>query len=282
MKEFKIATTETYDPSLCINSWLNNVRNYDFVLYITKVLNPKIISLLTDNNSVLGFMNKPSTVHLTVTGWGGTFMEPNVDYPEIMKDKAVQLINAGFPIDRLVWRVDPIIPTKDGIERFKNSVQLGLAAGIRTFRSSVLQCYKHVYERLKETPIKDEIDELYKGNFWPDRDLMLPVYVDIRDFCLDICSKYPGVSFESCATSQLCTIAKFKSFACMSENDLIINKIDISEVSGLRKGAQRSGCECLLKHQLIPGGFAKGRCPNKCLYCYIKDKENEQETNRLF
>ena len=282
MKEFKIATTETYDPSLCINAWIGSVQHYDFVLYITKVLNPKVIEILTDSSSHLAYMNKPSTVHLTVTGWGGTFMEPNVDYPEVMKDKVVQLINAGFPIERLVWRVDPIVPTKEGIERFKKSVDLGLSAGIHTFRSSVLQCYKHVYERLKETPIKEEIDNLYKGNFWPDKELMFSVYADIRDFSQGICVQHPDVSFESCATSQLCSIAKFKNFACMSEADLVSNKIDINVASGMRKGLQRSGCDCLMKHQLIPGGFSKGRCPNKCLYCYIKDKTDERELNRLF
>ena len=67
MNDFKIATTETYDPSLCIKTWIGHVREYDFVLYITKVLNQEVIKLLTDSESPMAYMNKPSVIHLTVT-----------------------------------------------------------------------------------------------------------------------------------------------------------------------------------------------------------------------
>ena len=284
MNDFKIATTETYDPSLCIKSWIGHVKEYNFVLYITKVLNPDVIKLLTDSQSPMGYMNMPSVVHLTVTGWGGTFLEPNVVEPEVMKDKAAQLIAAGYPVDRIVWRVDPIVPITEGIERFERAVRLGRSLKITRFRSSVMQCYKHSYERLKETPIIEEIDAIYKGNFWPDKDMMFDIYCHIKDFTNQILSEDCNVSFEACATSQLTSIAKFKDFGCMGAVDLIVNNIDPNFTGSHGQSMQRAGCHCLLKHQLIPGGYKRGRCPNKCLYCYLKDseKQNEQESNTLF
>ena len=70
----------------------------------------------------------------------------------------------------------------------------------------------------------------------------------------------------------------------MGPVDLIVNNIDPNFTGSHGQSMQRAGCHCLLKHQLIPGGYKRGRCPNKCLYCYLKDSENqnEQESNTLF
>ena len=108
---FKIATTETYDPTLCIDEWVNRSNDYDFLLYITKVLNSRIIEILTDSQSPWAYMNKPSVLHLTVTGWGGTELELGVCYPTEMFLKIKDLIEAGYPKERIVLRIDPIIPT---------------------------------------------------------------------------------------------------------------------------------------------------------------------------
>ena len=277
--QFRIGTTETYDPSLCIDSWKNTIGEYDFILYITKVLNPEVISVLTSDE----FMKKMSIIHLTCTGWGGSFLEPNVVAPEVFCDKAKQLIAAGYPAERIVWRVDPIVPIVEGLERFKKSVELGLAVGVRSFRSSMLQLYKHSYARLLETPIIDEINQIYKGKFWPDKEATFDFYMKLRDVVRDFQSRYDNkLDFCACASSQLHQCG-FKDFACVSVCDFILNGVDAHELWGHQKGTQRAGCGCLLKHQMIPGGYSRGRCPNKCLYCYLKDKETEEvESETLF
>ena len=278
----KIAATETYDPSLCVDSWISRVHVFDFVLYITKVLNPRIIKLFTEPDSVLYHGSKPGIIHLTCTGWGGTFMEPNVVSRETFKDKTAQLIAAGYPAERIVWRIDPIVPTKDGIERFKASVNLALSLGIKRIKSSVMQLYKHSYERLKGTPIIEEIDNIYKGKFWPDKDTSWEFVEEMLSVVQKYNEQYSDISFEACASSMLKKCG-FKEISCMSEIDLDINGFEPNSSWGMIHGTQRAGCGCLLKQQLIPGGFSKGRCPNKCLYCYIKDKEEETvESEILF
>ena len=278
----KIAATETYDPTLCVESWINRVQGFDFVLYITKVLNPHIIKLLTDGESPISYQNKASVIHLTCTGWGGTFLEPNVVSRETFKDKAAQLIAAGYPKDRLVWRVDPIIPIKEGLEKFKASVDLAISLGIYRIRASVMQLYKHSYERIKETPIIDEINSIYKGKFWPDKDASWEFMVELLDIVQSFKEEHSDISFEACASSMLHKCG-FKDIPCMSEFDLNINGFEPNSSWGMMHGTQRAGCSCLLKQQLIPGGFSRGRCPNKCLYCYLKDKEEKEvESEILF
>ena len=289
---FKIATTETYDPTLCIDEWIKRDREFDFLLYITKVLNSRIINILTDEKSLWAWMNKPSVLHLTVTGWGGTDIEPNVDFPVNVFQKAMKLIEAGFPKERIVARIDPLIPTWLGTSKLYYMTDMALAAGISRIRSSVLQLYPHSADRLKESEEWPEIEKIYKGNFWPDIDINLKVKTfresvpSIIEECRKTAKKEWGIEnvyFESCATKLLADCG-FENIGCMSERDLIINGLNPDELN-IPKGNQRSNCMCLMKHQLIPGGYKRGRCPHKCAYCYLKDSPEQKDavkSNELF
>lgn len=279
---FKIATTETYDPTLCIDEWVNRDKEFDFLLYITKVLNSRIIGILTEKSSPWAWMNKPSVLHLTVTGWGGTDLEPNVCYPTDMFLNVQKLLEAGYPKERIVLRVDPIIPTWQGCAKFYYMVDMGLIWGITRFRSSVMQLYKHSAERLKQTSEWEEIDSIYKGQFWPDVhiDLKGMTFTErikstmntLRQTALNECG-ISNISFESCA-SKILLDCGFESLGCMSERDLILNGLNPKELN-IPRGNQRAVCMCLMKHQLIPGGYKRGRCPHRCAYCYLKDASEQ-------
>ena len=275
---FRIATTETYDPTLCIDEWINHSNDYDFLLYITKVLNLRIIEILTDENSPWAYMNKPSVLHLTVTGWGGTELEPGVCYPTEMFLKIKDLIEAGYPKERIVLRIDPIIPTWEGCSKLYYMADMGLAWGITRFRSSVMQLYKHSAERLQNTSYWDEINSVYKSNFWPDVSILLKgmtfterISSTINTLRKDALEEWgiTDISFESCATKLLIDCG-FENRGCMSDKDLLLNGLD-SNTLNVPQGNQRTSCMCLMKHQLIPGGYKRGRCPNRCAYCYLKD-----------
>ena len=41
---FRIATTETYDPAHCVKDWVKRADEFDFVLFITKIINKRICS----------------------------------------------------------------------------------------------------------------------------------------------------------------------------------------------------------------------------------------------
>ena len=59
--------------------------------------------------------------HATTTGWGGTEIEPNVDDYETRLEKLINFVSESeFPMDHIVVRVDPIIPTEEGFSRAKD------------------------------------------------------------------------------------------------------------------------------------------------------------------
>ena len=282
---FKIATTETYDPTLCIDDWVERADEFDFLLYITKVLNSRVIDILTDESSPWAYMNKPSVLHLTVTGWGGSELEPNVPLYTNVFLKLQELLDRGFPKERVVLRIDPIIPTWKGCANFYYVAECGIAYGITRIRSSVMQLYKHSAERLKNTSYWNEISSIYKDNFWPDVNVDLKgmtfkerISSTVNTLKSDALKQYniSDLSFESCATKLLADCG-FENRGCMSEKDLIINGLNPADLN-IPQGNQRAACMCLMKHQLIPGGYRRGRCPHKCAYCYLKDVQKPVST----
>ncbi len=276
---FKIATTETYEPAYCIKDWIKRSDEFDFVLFITKNLTPEIIDIFTNPQSKWSYINKPGIIHITCTGWGGTIIEPRVASLDTTKHRIMKLLSAGYPIERLVMRCDPIILTRDGLDKFKQVCEVAEELKINRIRCSIMQLYKHVLERFnKNSEFEKEINTLYNGKFIPDAIQNSQLYKIIKD----IKNQFPNICFESCATNLLTQLCDFESCGCVSEKDLIINKIDANSLN-LPKSTQRQNCMCLMKHQLIPGGYNKGRCPNECIYCYLKDKkEDKLKSGQLF
>ncbi len=288
---FKIATTETYDPTLCIDEWVKRDKEFDFLLYITKVLTPRIIRILTDEQSPWAWMNKPSVLHLTVTGWGDTDLEPNVIDCDSILYRMGQLISKGYPKERIVLRIDPIIPTDNGMGSFSAIVSKGLNYGITRYRSSVMQLYQHSAERLQKTSEWNEINRVYKRKFMPsNNDLESIGFFEKIKYVVEAAKRSAtnihnigNITFESCAT-KLLTDCGFENIGCMSERDLLINGLNPDDLD-IPKGHQRTSCMCLMKHQLIPGGYKRGRCPHQCAYCYLKDspeQKNAVKSNELF
>ena len=78
-------------------------------IIITKRLTDVLVKKLVENNDRI-------ILHLTCTGMGGSKVEPLVPTVEQTREKFDNLIEAGFPVDHVVLRVDPIIPTNKGIE----------------------------------------------------------------------------------------------------------------------------------------------------------------------
>ena len=170
---FRIATTETYDPAHCVKDWITRADEFDFVLFITKNINDEIIKIFTSPESKWAFMNKPSIMHITCTGWGATLFEPRVGSPNLCNRFIAKLIESGYPVERIVLRVDPIIPIQDGVDAFDNACKIAEWNGITRVRSSVMQMYKHVYERICNGKVltEERCHELsynYNGKFFPD------------------------------------------------------------------------------------------------------------------
>ena len=156
---YKIGITERGDPA-CSDVWDMKLRynRYDGAVIITKDFHKiqKQIWKLFHDVPLL-----PIIIHATITGYGGTKLEPNVPKPyinfaalsEFIRRCDFQSNNAAS----IVLRVDPIIPTRKGIETAKSMIEMGYAIGIRRFRISMIDMYKHVIQRFRALDYPMEI-----------------------------------------------------------------------------------------------------------------------------
>lgn len=74
MAKYKIGITEAGDAGLDL-SWEDKLQNVDRAVLITKNITPEFIKLVIRNKDKL-------IVHTTITGYGGTIIEPNVPCPD--------------------------------------------------------------------------------------------------------------------------------------------------------------------------------------------------------
>jgi hypothetical protein len=214
------------------------LQNCDGVILITKHLSAHFIERAKKYNSI---------VHATITGWGGTSMEPGVpSFTDSMAQfgEAVRVLGR----ERVVLRIDPIVPTPDGMARAMTVYDFLTGApttpnpkyGTRV-RISFMDNYPHVKARFQAAgrePLKYNFhaplaDRMEMANFFPGA---------------EICGE-PGME---------CT-------GCVSERDLRTLGIEPPESLG---GFQREACKCLaVKRELLKH---RGQCESRCLYCYWK------------
>ena len=245
LTKLKIGITERGDPSLDF-SWVEKVDTVDGVILITKNLTDKVIECVKPNLEKFIF-------HITCTGYGGTVVEPNIPHFRHQLEQAKKLIDLGVPVERVVIRVDPIIPTDKGMltagKVFLNAHQMGF----KRYRISVMDAYPHVRERMRAIGIEPP----YGDNFTAPAEMFENVDSVVRQ----LKKIYPDCIFESCAEGKLTETEKT---GCVSEKDLDLLGISHDNVDNA--GYQRKGCLCCsAKTELLS---EKKQCPYKCLYCY--------------
>lgn len=243
----KIGITERGDPSLDF-SWVEKAAEMDGIILITKNLTDKVI------RNVLPFIDK-TIFHISCTGFGGTIVEPNIPEYTDQLEQAFKLKHWGVPIERIVIRVDPIIPTAVGLKRAVNVIEKASEIGFKRFRISLVDCYPHVRERF----LKANLKLPYGNSFVPDEMSINRTNKALKE----LKEKYPDIVFESCSEGVL---TEAESIGCVSVRDFNLLGLDTSKIDDA--GYQRKGCLCCsAKTELLT---EKKQCPYKCLYCYWK------------
>lgn len=236
----KIGITERGDPSYN-RMWMNWVRQDKPAILITK--RPSILYEILNSH----FVNPNVIIHCTITGYSGTKIEPNTPSVENSIEGLFNLVNFLGP-ERIVLRIDPIIPTIKGIARAKQVLEKVLALWNIEYpklrvRISFLDNYPHVKERFIQAGLPTlpyEFHSLLSDRKSCIKDLNYPT--------IEICGE-PDMS---------CT-------GCISDLDCQILQVKPVEIDSL----QRPTCCCLgQKQELLT---KKQRCPVGCLYCYWKD-----------
>lgn len=252
----KIGITEQGDAGIDL-TWFNKLHTVDAAIIITKkITNDFINKMIEAHNN-----NHKLILHCTCTGWGASPFEPNVPDYKTQLNNLQALINAGFPANQCVLRIDPIFPTKAGIKRVKDVIDyfIALNTGVNRIRISIYDEYNHVKERLR----KANYNTCYDGTFYASYDQMKAVAT--------LLSNYNNLyTFETCAEDTLCKISPetFVMQGCISSKEFEI--LNLALPDNLKtNGQQRRGCHCLTcKTELLTN---KHRCPNQCIYCYWRD-----------
>lgn len=243
--ENRIGVTESGEISYNLDAFN---RLYKGNIIITKRLTDKLIEKLIEHQDKI-------ILHLTCTGMGGTRIEPFVPTLEETYNKFIKLIEGGFPISHVVLRVDPIVPTKKGIETAMSVLRRFRGLGIDRVRISFLDNYKHVKERFKE----ENIEVLYNGQFHAPLKDRLKWLTAIK-YCAEEC-EYGNV--EACGEPGI------DSISCLSQRDIdILGLTDEITLEG--SAEQRTSCGCPAnKSELLR--VKPHRCEHKCIYCYWRD-----------
>ena len=186
-------------------------------------------------------MDSNCIVHATITGLGSSIYEPNVpdtNYSFYYFNNLCECIGE----ERVVLRIDPIIPTKEGVEKALDVYNKFYIENKTRVRISFLDNYPHVKQRFIEAGLKPLLYNFHAP-------------LELRK---EILKLFPN--------AEVCGEPGIKSIGCVSEKDLEILRIEMPE--NVVKGFQRTECQCLsIKKEIFT---ERKQCPNRCLYCYWK------------
>lgn len=244
----RIGITERGDPSIDF-SWVEKMKNMDGAIIITKNLTDKVIDEAKPYFDKIVF-------HVTCTGYGKTIVEPNIPAYTDQLSQARKLLSEGFSPERVVIRVDPVIPTEKGLKRAERVICDAVSMGFTRFRVSIMDAYPHVRERFKENNIEPPYGDYFSASY--------KMMSDMDNMLRSIKSKHPHIVIESCAEGKL---KETVQTGCVSEKDFALLGLKMENIDNA--GYQRKGCLCCsAKTELLA---EKKQCPYKCLYCYWRN-----------
>jgi hypothetical protein len=191
-------------------------------------------------------------VHWTITGLGGTFLEPNVPPARSQLALVDELISYLGDPRRLHWRYDPLLSARRGdllasnldLDLFSGLARPLAQAGVPVVHTSFVTLYPKVIRRLAAAQV--EIEE-----FGPDdrRDFLTQLSAAAAAFGMKLitCCE-PGFPRQRCIDGALLRDLHPAQEPCRTD----------------RARGQRGLCGCTVSLDI--GAYLP--CPNQCLYCY--------------
>jgi len=228
-----IGITERGDPVFDFN-WLPWVKDGNPAIIVTK--NP--VALYDILMRIKDSQKFNIIVHATITGFGSISpIEPNVPAMWQSLDGYKKLCEY-YSENRVVLRIDPVVPTDEGIKTAKFVLEKARKIANTRVRVSFIDQYPHVIERLAKFDIS-----LPWTSFHAPYELRKNAWSQLGE-------------------PEICGEPDFKCTGCVSEIDCKILNVEPIDVS---KG-QRQYCACLAnKKELLT---SRKQCAHNCIYCY--------------
>ncbi|HVP89801.1 MAG TPA: DUF1848 family protein [Terriglobales bacterium] len=195
--------------------------------------------------------------HFTITGLGGTPLEPGTPPPaEALAGLTALVSLAGRP-ERVSLRFDPIVFWRDGggvrsnLDSFPAVAEAAAACGVRDIRTSFAQWYPKARRRAAS-----------RGFGFID-----PPEAEKRDRAAALAAEAGrrGLALWACAQPFLAGVEGVRLSACIDGGLLGQLHPAREPASRRRDPSQRPGCLCT--ESLDIGSYAQ-LCPHGCVYCY--------------
>ena len=252
MAKYSIGVTEAGDAGVDL-SWEKKLGDVDGAILITKNVTPDFRAAVMRNTDKV-------FVHATVTGFGGSILELNVPRASKSLENVMALLCDGFPQERVVIRVDPIIPTEKGLDTALATIEMFMAEAFARYRISVIDMYPHVRDRFTRAGLPLP----YGGNKYAGTEqlgLVDAMILEAKTFWEYLGNRPGELRIESCAEPWL---KEPIPCGCVSAYDLALLGLDPSESDSV--GWQRQNCMCYSgKKELLS---CRHPCKHNCLYCY--------------
>lgn len=195
-------------------------------------------------------------VQLTITGLGGSPLEPNVPHWKRAIEQIPRLIEFAGGAERIRLRTDPLVVLKNGnskvitnVEVVENIIARAGQLGIKTFSTSFLEEYPKVKKRLNRygytiiTIPQDKREEIIKRYN-------------------EAASGFSGRVYTCCAPG-------FERSACI-DGPLLTKLHPCGEKCSRSKArGQRKLCGCT---ESVDIGWYNMACKSGCLYCYANPR----------
>jgi len=202
-------------------------------------------------------------VHLTVTGLGGTTLEPRVPPPERALARLADIVRFVGRPERVTLRIDPIVhwrerpggPVHTNLPLFGDIARKAREWGVRLVKSSLVTPYAKAVRRFARTGL-----ELVT----PTGRLRQEV---LRE--MEAQAAAAGLKLEFC-----CELTR-ESSSCIDARlltDLHPRRLPARED---RPKGQRKACGCT--HAVDLAWYSTHPCPSGCLYCYANPTERAPE-----
>jgi len=190
-------------------------------------------------------------VHLTITGLGGSVLEPRIPPWQDVAGMLPRLVEFIADAGRISWRFDPIIRAEavgelfSNFEMFPKIIPEVSRAGIPLCRTSWVEPYAKVQRRCAKMGVT----------------LSLHSPEERQEHAREL----TRISGEHGMEMQFCAMNDFPQSCCIDGELLSELHPDGLSCSGLRAKGQRPLCGCT---KSIDIGWYSQKCPHGCLYCY--------------
>ncbi len=196
-------------------------------------------------------------VHLTITGLGGTFLEPNIPPWREVVAMVPQVLNKIGGPRRLVWRFDPIIRVEyngretENFSLFEDMARALNPCGIAVCRTSWVEPYRKVVRRMDKKAVR-----------------LVPFSPEERR---EQAARLEKVAAAVNMQMQYCSVEGFSRSRCIDGKFFAGLHPDGAVCSARGARGQRKLCGCT---ESIDIGWYSLKCTNGCLYCYAEPVED--------